>query len=348
MKRRFWMSWFVGLLCLCVLLLTACRNAEEDQVAGNEEDEGTRLKLVADDVNVNDPQDYCWQVAFMIEEQTAGTVNVEVVPLSNIGTESEAYEALKKGEVDLLICDLLDSGNAAAGVKEIPFLFANFGDMMVQIGQGAPFFEFYRAIHGEHGIGLLAFFFDGFEGIAGNGLDAAAFDWNTPKPLRVAVLPLEVTEIMARDLGFEVGESPDEEEWHAALSSGNLDGCFGLSISDIAKSYGDAVDSYVDLQYKAVLRPCLVNEENLSSLPANYQESIWESFAICAEEIAVGNMTAMEEATSALAAAGTVVYTPSEEEMAAVSEHIRTQSWPQYEAIFGVDVMADLRASLGI
>ncbi|AXH96667.1 TRAP transporter substrate-binding protein [Ornithinimicrobium avium] len=277
--------------------------------------------------------------ADQVKEETDGRVEISVFPGSQLGSDVEMGEGLQSGTVE---CGMVNY--AAAGID--PRLQLSFMPYIVTGYDGADAL-FYgdgfvanhdRELLAERGVEVLAFYENDFRGLS-NSKHAV----HTPADLEGLKLRVPETPMYV-DMFKAWGAQPLAmafSELYTALQQGTVDGQDnGLALTTDSQ-FGE-VQSYMTLTNHAYGTGALACNEDTWAQVGDDQDTV----RAAAETMSVDMRQALRDARpdrmETLKAQGVEVVELTDAEMAEFVK-IKEVIWPQFEEVFGTDVIAGLR-----
>ncbi|RSL33965.1 TRAP transporter substrate-binding protein [Salibacterium salarium] len=167
-------KWLVGALALSVVSLGACGGNESN--GGSEEGSGSGGNEEATTIKVanyfagDHPQNVALEEKFktIVEEESGGSLEVEIYPDSQLGAEEEFYEGVRNGTIEMGIPGMImQSSVEKLGVPEWPFLFEDYEHVQTVLN-GEIGDELTADLEETHGVKALSWSANGFRMFSSN------------------------------------------------------------------------------------------------------------------------------------------------------------------------------------
>jgi TRAP-type transport system periplasmic protein len=147
------------------LFLSGCGGEEADGGGGKK-----KVIKVAHYFAENHPQNVALKEKFkkMVEEESNGTLKVQIYPNSTLGAEKEFYDGVRNGTIEMGIPGLIMQADIPKmAVPEWPFLFKDF-EHAKNVLNGPIGEELTEDLESEHGVKPLAWSANGFRMFSSN------------------------------------------------------------------------------------------------------------------------------------------------------------------------------------
>lgn len=337
----------IALSILVVLAFTACGGSSDSGggSAGGEEGKTYELKLAG-----VYPEDHADSVAALaaikeIEEKTNGAVKIKYYPANQLGDAGQVYEEVRKGTVDMLLGTLPTTFDSRMEMLTIPYLVTNYDQAKKTFLEGSYFYDQMNQIQNELDVELINIFMDGFMGIgATKSID---------NPMKVGEKHKELIRVPAMDsyiwtaqgMGYNTTTIP-YADLYSALQTGVADGWVGGSAYVNYESFGDIIKFFCESNYIMELIPIVMNKDLYDEMPEEYQTIIKEAFATQAVKVADDREALDAQAIKDLEKNGAEIYTPSQEELDAMTKYFQENVWPKYKDVLGEELLNGIMDSV--
>lgn len=277
-----------------------------------------------------------------VKERTNGGVTIEIYADSLLGKESEMYEQLFMGTVDLALETIAfqSTTHPELTIEDLPYMFATREDG-------------YKALDGSYGAKIdeliasdgqirnLGYMELGYRHVTNNIRPIT-------KPEDMKGIKIRTTTSDLRLAVFEaLGAQPTSmsfSEVFTGLQQNVIDGQES-PLSTISSSSFDEVQEYLSLTGHFWTNECLLmNEAKFQSLPAEWQDILLEEADKCEKRIREKNIIADEELISKLEEKGMVV---NEVDKAPFVEALQPLYKEYEEKVIGEDLMNAYRENSG-
>ncbi|MCZ8517692.1 DctP family TRAP transporter solute-binding subunit [Paenibacillus filicis] len=275
-----------------------------------------------------------------VKETTGGRVKVEVFPNGVLYTESDEFEALMRGNVQMIAPSFSNVSEVvpAFALWDLPFAFRG-NEAILEAFSGEIGKRLFDKLGAKNTVGL-AYWGNGFRQITSNrGPIVHPSDF---QGLKFRILPSKVIETYFHALDVKTVPIPFNDVYRA-LESGSVDGEEN-SISNINSKKFYQVQKYMTLSDHSYLGyAVLMNKSYWDRIPADLKEQIMDAMR---ETTSWANQNAIrmnqEQLIEIERRRDIRITTLSPEEKA---EWIRVWNalYPQFEGIIGRDLMASIR-----
>ncbi|MET3506681.1 TRAP transporter substrate-binding protein [Halalkalibacter oceani] len=227
MKKSQLLNRFLGITMASVLFLTACGGGDEASTDGGGEANGGGEGAATEESHTikiahyfaeDHPQNIALKEVFKptVEENSGGSLTVEIYPNSQLGAEQEFYDGVRNGTIEMGIPGMImQSSVEKLAVGEWPFLFEDY-EHVKNVLNGPIGDELMADLEEIHGVKPLAWSANGFRMVSSDKLidsmdDFSGFRMRTPnipnyiemwELLGTNVTPLAISEVFT---GLEQG-----------------------------------------------------------------------------------------------------------------------------------------------
>lgn len=341
--RRARTTTVVPALLAGALALAACGGGDGGSAGGGGDGGGDRqvkLRLAHVFPETSPVHEGARAFAEGVEEETDGSVEVQVFSGGTLGGDTEMGEGLTRGDLD---CAMIN--HAVAGID--PRLQLGFLPYIVSSYEGADelFYgdgmiaEHDREILDESGVHALAFYENDFRGLTNTRRPVSS-------PADLKGLKIRVPELPAFvDLFKAWGAQPLPiafPELYTALQQGTVDGqdngivlTFDSKFQEVQKYF-----TRTNHTYGAGVLAC--NKQVWDTLSGDQQTAVTDAAEEAMRTQVEANRASVEEKLQGLKDAGIEVIEPTPEQLEEFRA-VRDQVWTAYEGTMGADVIAELR-----
>lgn len=322
MKRKK-MFGLVAASLASILLLTGCGG--EGGADGGEEKKVIKIaNYFADD----HPQNVALREKFkpMIEEESNGTLEVQIFSNNTLGAEKEFYDGVRNGTIEMGIPGLIMQADIPKmGVPEWPFLFKSF-DHAKNVLNGPIGDELTEDLESEHGVKPLAWSANGFRMFSSNKTIASIEDF---KGLRVRMPNIPNYIKLGELLGTNVSPLPISEVF-TALEQGVVDGQDNPIATLRASGWHEVQSDVLESNHMFSPNLFIINVDFWNGLTEEQQQLIEKASMETAEHEFKLLEESYEEDKKFLEGEGLTFTTPSEEFSADMEEAAQ----PLFEEIY--------------
>lgn len=281
--------------------------------------------------------------ARIVEKVAQRTDNkVILTPYYNgqLGDYAAVMTEIQMGTIDLAYQSFSTEIDPVLNITNVPYSATDWDQVKALWAPGSYPYQVLDEHFAALGVKFLSPVFYGFMGIGGTDIGSFSdiLDPNIKQDalLRVPVMESYVT--LGQAMGFRTTTLP-WGDLYSALQTGIADGCIGASASNVWLSFGDVINTYIDMNYVMEIGVGIMNLDKFNSLPEDYQKAILEVFE--EERVLQADARAQwdKDAVEQMAQANITTYQPTAEELAPMAEHIREVCWPYYSDLLGEDVL---------
>jgi TRAP-type transport system periplasmic protein len=220
MKKLF--SVATGVILSASLLLSACGGTTEKSSSKEGSDDPAKTIKVANYFAEDHPQNIALREKFkkIVEEESKGSLKVQIFPNSTLGAEKEFYDGVRNGTIEMGIPGLIMQADIPKmAVPEWPFLFKDF-DHVKAVLDGKIGDELTEDLEKVHGVKPLAWSANGFRMFSSNKKIESMDDFDGLR-IRMPNIPNYIT--LGKLLGANVTPLPISEVF-SALEQKVVDG----------------------------------------------------------------------------------------------------------------------------
>lgn len=276
----------------------------------------------------------------LIEEKSAGRIQVEVFYQGELGGQQELFDQLVRGNIQMMIVWPKTSYDKRLGVNYIPYLVLGWDDAIAAFSSDGWVQDLMGPVYEDIGLKYIGPFPEGFGGIASKGRYATSYDG--ARGIKVRSPPIFPLPQTINAMGFQ----PVPIDWgevYTSLQTGVVDGDSSNVIYWDYEYFGDVLDYFVQ------------SSHNFSSYSLLMSDKIWDEMDDADREIVISaarkvidkqfaEARAEDEHWIAEAQKGGMEYiVPSSKDQLAWVERVRAEVWPLIEDSLGSDIMDVVR-----
>ncbi|RPF26267.1 TRAP transporter substrate-binding protein [Georgenia muralis] len=322
------------------LVLAACGGAsdetEGDDAAAPANDGETFTLIAGHQLAADTPFDEGLdEFARLVEEKTEGQVTVEVHPNAELGTETDMFQAMQNGTMDVAI---VAPGSIAEFVPQVsilsmPFLVTS-REQRDEIIEGPIAEELAATIEETSGIVPMSYF--------GGGVRQMFFTEPAESldDIQGRLFRVQPSEVLTNAFGA-VGLEPTVvayNELYNALQTGVVEGAENESVYIDSQKFYEPAPNILLTNHEVTIRPLIIGSQTLERLPEDLREAVLEAGE---EAGAFERELEAQVDDEKLAALGEMEgVTITEVDTAGVEEQVRPV-WEQYAAEWGAEDMLE-------
>lgn len=264
---------------LLLAFIVGC-SGENASTGDGEVKEVTTIK-VANYFAEDHPQNIALREKFkpLVEENSGGTLKVEIYPNSQLGAEQEFYDGVRNGTIEMGIPGMImQSTISKLGVPEWPFLFENY-EHVKKVFNGPIGEELVEDLESIHGVKALAWSANGFRMFSSNKTIASIKDFSGLR-LRMPNIPNYIE--LGKNLGANVTHLAISEVF-TGLEQNVIDGQDNPIATVKASGWYEVQTDILESNHMFSPNLYIINLDFWNGLTPEQQEIIQESATISAD-----------------------------------------------------------------
>ncbi len=277
-----------------------------------------------------------------IEEGSDGELQVRVFYQEELGNQLEVFDLFVAGEVDLMLSWPSTSYDARIGVLNTPYMVTTWEDAFEAYRPGGWVNGVLNVVFNDIGLLYFGAWPEGFNGVATRGRYAITVEEAESAGMRVRVPPFYPIAQTLQAMGYQTAAIAWGEVF-TSIQTGVVDGEAGNVIYWDYEYFRDVLDYYVQTRHNFVTGNLLANQASFERLSPEHQDLI-RTTAVDQMAARFESARAEDEHYIALAQESGMEYIlPSDEQLAALAEKVRSVVWPQMDAEIGAEIMDMIR-----
>lgn len=277
-----------------------------------------------------------------IEEGSDGELQVRVFYQEELGNQLEVFDLFVAGEVDLMLSWPSTSYDARIGVLNTPYMVTTWEDAFEAYRPGGWVNGVLNVVFNDIGLLYFGAWPEGFNGVATRGRYAITVEEAESAGMRVRVPPFYPIAQTLQAMGYQTAAIAWGEVF-TSIQTGVVDGEAGNVIYWDYEYFRDVLDYYVQTRHNFVTGNLLANQASFERLSPEHQDLI-RTTAVDQMAARFESARAEDEHYIALAQESGMEYIlPSDEQLAALAEKVRSVVWPQMDAEIGAEIMDLIR-----
>ena len=277
-----------------------------------------------------------------IEEGSDGELQVRVFYQEELGNQLEVFDLFVAGEVDLMLSWPSTSYDARIGVLNTPYMVTTWEDAFEAYRPGGWVNGVLNVVFNDIGLVYFGAWPEGFNGVATRGRYAITVEEAESAGMRVRVPPFYPIAQTLQAMGYQTAAIAWGEVF-TSIQTGVVDGEAGNVIYWDYEYFRDVLDYYVQTRHNFVTGNLLANQASFERLSPEHQDLI-RTTAVDQMAARFESARAEDEHYIALAQESGMEYIlPSDEQLAALAEKVRSVVWPQMDAEIGAEIMDLIR-----
>ncbi|WP_245582663.1 TRAP transporter substrate-binding protein DctP [Oceanobacter kriegii] len=283
--------------------------------------------------------------ADLIKEASDGRMKVNIFYQGELGGQQELFDQLVKGNIDMMLTWPQTSYDERLAVNYIPYLTLGWKDALAAYTDGGWLKNILGPVYKDIGLKYFGPYPEGFGGVATKGKYALSYeDAQGMKVRSQPVFPLPQT---MNAMGFQAVPI-DWAEVYTSIQTGVVDGDSSNVIYWDYEYFRDQLDYFVQTSHNFSSYALLMNWDQWEELDDEDRKIISDA---ASQVIETQFRNAKAEDDKWIAAAqkeGMEYIVPSNEQLRAWVDRVRTDVWPQAEEKLGKELMDKIRANASV
>ncbi|MCC5992977.1 MAG: TRAP transporter substrate-binding protein DctP [Rhodobacteraceae bacterium] len=270
-----------------------------------------------------------------VRAATDGAVGVEIFPASALGDYTTVQERISVGAIDMAVQPAATAQDRRMQISSFPYLADTWDDARRVYGPGGIVRETVADLYQRQDITMLAAYPVYFGGTALN-VQQENPGSIAPNGIKVRVPPIRSFQLTAEALGYIPSPIPFSEAF-TAVQTGVVDGVIGGGAEGYYASFRDVTRMYIPVNSHFEIWYMIISNESLAGLDDAGRAALMteaERFEALRWDAAEADQAANEQR---LADLGAVIAEVTDEELAAISAHVRETVWPAVLEDIGVE-----------
>lgn len=269
-------------------------------------------------------------------------LKIQLFPANQLGSGEQVFGDVQKGAIDIAHTFVYSINDPKLEINTVPYLVENYDQMRKVFSPGSNFYQEFSGLLDKQNIKLLGIVGEGFIGV-GAAKEPKNAKGVGAKGLTIRVWSANVAKETASDIGFNT-TTIDWGDVFPALQQGVVDGVIGGTPEANYTSFKDAIDYYIPYNSFVENTAYYMSKRSWDKLDDAQRAAVKTAFSKAALASFDQSEAKDAEFTTKLTEAGVTVIDLSNEERAAIANHVRATTWPKLEEAFGKELMDALKA----
>ena len=272
-----------------------------------------------------------------VSEATGGDLTVALFPASALGDYTTVQERISFGAIDMATQPAATAADRRMQLSSFPFLAGNWEQAQAVYGPGGVVREVMIELYAEQDITMLAAYPAYFGGISLNTEAVSPGDPTVDNGIKVRVPGIRSFQLTAEALGYIPSPIPFSEAF-TAVQTGVVDGVIGSGAEGYYASFRDVTQTYIPANTHFEVWYMIISSEVMADLDEANQAALIaaaEEFEATRWSIAEADQSRNEQRL--VDELGTTLVALNDEELAAMSDTVRAEVWPQILEDIGAD-----------
>ncbi|SFA42323.1 TRAP-type C4-dicarboxylate transport system, substrate-binding protein [Paracoccus halophilus] len=281
----------------------------------------------------------------LIEERSAGRIQVEVFYQGELGGQQELFDQLVRGNIHMMITWPQTSYDERVGVNYIPYLVLGWDDAIAAFSPDGWVQELMAPIYEDIGLKYIGPFPEGFGGIATQNRYATNYD--DAQGIKVRSQPVFPLPQTVNAMGFQAVPI-DWAEVYTSLQTGVVDGDSSNVIYWDFEYFGDVLDYFVQSSHNFSSYSLLMSDRTWDDMDEADREIVLSAARQVIDKQFAEARAEDERWIKAAQDGGMEYVVPSDAEQLAWVERVRAEVWPLIEESLGREIMDVVRANAAV
>lgn len=286
------------------------------------------------------------RIAEKVEAETDGGLVLDLYTDSALGDYTAVFDEVRMGTIDMAVQSFSGQYDPAFEIGYLPYLFTNYDEASKVLGEGSNTYQMIEQKCDENDLVFMGYFAEGFVQVATKEPVDNMGDPDAKKSALIRCPAIESGRLAMECQNFKT-VTIDYADLYTSLETGVCDGWMGGTAELNYVSFRDVIDYLYLVNQQMENNSAIINKATFESLPAEYQEILK---AAVAEESAAsfGRAQDTDEANIAKCEEyGIEVIELSQDELNALADKVRTETWDKDFEAYGEDAKAAVYADMG-
>lgn len=325
-------KYMVSIIMIVSFIIMGCNSEEpSDSVTSSTSEE---IKSITElKVSAMHPEEHPQTQAVInfkesIEEETEGSIKLDVFPANQLGDYKSVYEEVARGTIDVALLSLASDRDPRLEVLGFPYLISTYEEASKMYSKESYVYKLIEDIVDEHGVKLLGLRALGFGGTSATKEIQDPKTFGADKDLVVRVPQINIHRIYAEELGFRTVSLPYEDIF-SGLQTGTVEGVTTNPASSAYQNFRDVIKHYYRNNDTFEASALIINKELWDSLSDEEKEILDINGELFTQEGIEEAERIDNEYVEKLEAEGITIHEYTDEEVKEMADYIREKAWSQ-------------------
>ena len=286
------------------------------------------------------------RIAEKVEAETNGGLILDIYSDSVLGDYTAVFDEVRMGTIDMAVQSFSGEYDPAFEIGYLPYLFTNYEESKNVLSEGSNTYQMISDKCAENGLTFLGYFAEGFVQV---GMVTPVDNMGDPNAEKTALVRCPAIESgrLAMDCQGFPTVTIAYADLYTAMQTGVCDGWLGGTAELNYVGFRDVIKYLYVVNQQMENNSGIINSDAFNALPAEYQTALVEAFR---EETAASfdrAQTTDEENMQKLADYGIEIINLSQDELNALADKVRTETWEKDFEMYGADAKAAVYADMG-
>lgn len=330
------------------LSLVAC-GSTNSPVGSNGSSDSTGAITLRVAVQQNENHETCKavrRIAEEVEEKTNGGLVLDIYSDSVLGDYTAVFDEVRMGTIDMAVQSFSGQYDPAFEIGYLPYLFTTYEEAAKVLSEGSNTYAMIQSKCDENGLTFLGYFVEGFVQIGMVSPVDNMGDPNAPKSQLVRCPAIESGRLAMDCQGFATVTIP-YADLYTAMQTGVCDGWMGGTAELNYVGFRDVIKYLYVVNQQMENNSGIINKEKFQSLPEEYQTILMDAFLKEAAASFDRAQATDEKNFQLLDEYGIEIVELSQEEINAIADKVRTETWDKDFELYGEEAKAAVYADMG-
>ena len=286
------------------------------------------------------------RIAEKVSEATNGGLELDIYSDSVLGDYTAVFDEVRMGTIDMAVQSFSGQYDPAFEIGYLPYLITNYDEASKVLGEGSNTYKMISDKCDENGMVFLGYFAEGFVQVGMVKPVDNMGDPDAKKTQLVRCPAIESGRLAMECQGFPTVTIP-YADLYTSMQTGVCDGWLGGTAELNYVGFRDVIKYLYLVNQQMENNSGIINKKTFESLPEAYQTALKDAFA---EEAAAsfGRAEETDETNIKLCEDyGITIVRMTQEELNALAERVRTETWDKDFELYGEDAKAAVYADMG-
>lgn len=332
-----------------VFSLVACSSSTESSaestVAASTESPIT-LKVAVQQNEEHETFKAVSRIADEVAAATDGGLILELYSGGVLGDYIAVFDEVRMGTIDMAVQSFSGEYDPGFEIGYLPYLVTNYDEASQVLGEGSNTYAMIQEKCNDNGLNFLGYFVEGFVQVAMVDPVDNMGDPDATKTQLVRCPPIESGRLAMACQGFPTVTIP-YSDLYTSLQTGVCDGWMGGTAELNYVGFRDIIKYLYVVNQQMENNVGIINQDAFNSLPTEYQEILTDAFSVETAASFGRAQTTDEDNMQKLEDYGITIVELSQDELNALADKVRTETWEADFETYGEDAKAAVYADMG-
>lgn len=286
------------------------------------------------------------RIAEKVEAETDGGLVLDLYTDSALGDYTAVFDEVRMGTIDMAVQSFSGQYDPAFEIGYLPYLFTNYEEASKVLGEGSNTYQMIQAKCEENDMVFMGYFAEGFVQVATKVPVDNMGDPDAKKSALIRCPAIESGRLAMECQNFKT-VTIDYADLYTSLETGVCDGWMGGTAELNYVSFRDVIDYLYLVNQQMENNAAMINKATFESLPEEYQTILMN--AVLEESAASFDRAQQtdEDNIQKCKDYGIEVIELSQDELNALADKVRTETWDKDFESYGDDAKAAVYADMG-